>query len=39
LVLIHLDIVQPKSVVVEPRPVDEKGSEFERNNKDLFEKL
>ena len=31
-----LDIVQPKSVVVEPRPVDEKGSEFERNNKDLF---
>ena len=33
-----LDIVQPKSVVVEPRPVDEKGSEFERNNKDLFKK-
>ena len=31
-----IDLAQPKSVVVEPRPVDEKGSEFERNNKDLF---
>ena len=32
-----IDLAQPKSVVVEPRPVDEKGSEFEKNNKDLFE--
>ena len=32
-----IDLAQPKSVVVEPRPVDEKGSEFERKNKDLFE--
>ena len=31
-----IDLAQPKSVVVEPRPVDEKGSEFEKNNKDLF---
>lgn len=31
-----IDIVQPKSVVIEPRPVDEKGAEFERNNGDLF---
>lgn len=31
-----LDIVQPKSIVIEPRPVDEKGAEFERDNPDLF---
>ena len=32
-----IDLVQPKSIVIEPRPVDEKGVEFQRNNPELFE--
>ena len=32
-----LDIATPKSVVVEPRPVDERGVQFEKENPELFE--
>ena len=32
-----LDIATPKSIVVEPRPVDERGVQFEKENPELFE--
>ena len=34
-----LDIATPKSVVVEPRPVDELGVKFQKENPELFEKF
>ena len=34
-----LDIATPKSVVVEPRPVDELGVRFQKENPELFEKF
>ena len=32
-----LDIATPKSIVVEPRPVDERGVQFEKENPELFD--
>ena len=32
-----LDIATPKTVVVEPRPVDERGVQFQQDNPELFE--
>jgi len=32
-----LDIATPKTVVVEPRPVDERGVKFQKENPELFE--
>ena len=32
-----LDIATPKSVIIEPRPVDERGVQFEKENPELFE--
>ena len=34
-----LDIATPKSVVIEPRPVDELGVKFQKENPELFEKF
>jgi hypothetical protein len=31
-----LDIATPKTVIVEPRPVDERGVKFQKDNPDLF---
>ena len=32
-----LDIATPKSIVVEPRPVDERGVQFEKENPEIFD--
>ena len=34
-----IDIATPKTVVIEPRPVDERGVEFQKDNPDLFEEF
>jgi hypothetical protein len=33
-----IDIATPKTVVIEPRPVDERGVQFQQDNPELFEK-